>query len=110
MRFYSMSYESVLDLQIRTFFALNREANRLQAKEYHELMMITLSPTMKQEYNQSKLNHYIRIIHGEKLKAPIPPPRPGGLDLSTPEAKNRLIKTFAGYRRNLGLGHGRRLS
>lgn len=102
MRFYSMSYESILALRVRTFFCLYKEGSKLQAKEYLESLNIALSPRQDNQWYSMLSSQYQSAMSPEPKKLPPKPLRPS-LDAGSVEAKNAVIGFFS--KRGL---HGRR--
>lgn len=92
-----------MTLPIRTFFALYKEGNKLQAKEYREQLRIALSPKMDLKYFDLMSDFYSKIMDQTEFKVPEKPPRPG-LDLASPEAKNAIIDMTSRIKRGLGYG------
>jgi len=91
-RFYGWQYESVMKMRMRTFWSFYNEANKLQAKEYLELLRIA-----RIEYDYME-QHYFGIMDSEKKKLPSLPAKPG-LDLASTDTKNHIIEFFASKRR-----------
>lgn len=79
-------------MRVRSFFALYNEGNKLQAKNYLELLKIN---RIKYEFMEAT---YLGIINPNVKKLPVRPQRPG-LDLAEVETKNQIINFFARTKR-----------
>lgn len=101
-RFYSLSFEEIKALPIRTFFALYKEGIRIQASEYREtLRILAVNGIASEQYFNHMNDTYTGIIDPKSKDLPPKPPGPA-LDLDSNEAKNVLMNLFAKMKHDMG--------
>jgi hypothetical protein len=104
--FYGWQLEECLKLPLKSIFAFHREGKKLEAIHYRELLRIQAVSIMNLEYYDWIKEIYNGIIDPKSKELPQrPDPLPReGMDLASPDTKNKIIDFFARGKRGLGYG------
>jgi len=95
-----------LDLPVKTFFAMYREAIKMEARQFSELADIALVANMKLEYYLELKHRYRHIISPE---APRLPEKPGGpvFDSGSMDARSAMFRVGQKMKHYMGYGERR---
>jgi hypothetical protein len=96
-KFYSWSFESVLHMPARAFFAMYRSMNRLKAMENINTCDLQAIGIGSAQYYEKLRNHYVRTLHEFETDSVIENEAPRGA-LEGDDAKYAVMQVMCALR------------
>ena len=90
-----------MSLPIRLFFALHREGVQREARQYREMLRLSITPKMDLKYYDQMASIYEMIIDPARKEAP-PTRHSPCLEMGTLEARHTLQSVMQNMKRNKG--------